>query len=52
MIRRGHSALAVSLLAHGLTLLALIYLMQRVVLPTPPPETSIALIFAPMPTQV
>ena len=36
---------------HGLTLLALIYLMQRVVLPTPPPETSIALTFAPALTQ-
>jgi protein TonB len=51
MIRRRHSTLAVSLLVHGLTLLALIYLMQRVVLPTPPPETSVALIFAPASTQ-
>jgi periplasmic protein TonB len=48
MIRRRHTALAASLLAHGLTLLTLIYLMRSVILPTPPTETSIALVFEPV----
>jgi periplasmic protein TonB len=52
VIRRRRTALAVSLSGHGLALLALVYLMQRVVLPAPPAETSIALIFEPLPTQV
>jgi periplasmic protein TonB len=52
MIRRRHTALAASLLAHGLALLTLIYLMRSAVLPAPPAETSIALIFEPLSTPV
>ncbi len=47
-IRQRHIALALSLFAHGATLLALVYLLHRVVLPAPSPETSIAMVFAPM----
>jgi protein TonB len=42
----------VSLLAHGLTLLALVYLLHRVALPAPTPEPSIAMVFAPTATVV
>jgi protein TonB len=52
MIRRRHTALAASLLAHGLAMLTLIYLVRSVVLPAPPAETSIALVFEPVSTQV
>ena len=44
--QRGH-ALAVSLLGHGLALLALVYLLQRIAVPPPPPESSVSLVFAP-----
>jgi protein TonB len=40
----------VSLSGHGLALLALVYLMQRIALP-PPSEPSIALVFAPVPAE-
>jgi protein TonB len=51
-VRRRHVALAVSLLAHGSTLLAIVCLLQRVVLPAPSPEPSIAMVFAPAATLV
>jgi protein TonB len=47
MIRRRRYAFAVSLLGHGLALLALVYLLQRIVLPPPPPESSVSLVFLP-----
>ena len=47
MIRRRRYALAASLLGHGVALLALVYLLQRIVVPTPPPESSVSLVFAP-----
>jgi protein TonB len=47
MVRRRHVALAVSVLAHGLTLLAVVCLLQRIALPAPSPEPSIAMVFAP-----
>ncbi len=51
-IRRRYGALAVSVLAHGLTLLALVYLLHRVVMLAPSPEPSIAMVFAPMSSPV
>jgi periplasmic protein TonB len=51
-IRRRHGALVASLLVHGLTLLALIFLLRHVILPSPPAEPSIAVVFAPIPAHI
>jgi protein TonB len=44
--RRRHAALVGSLLAHGVVLLAVIGLLQRVLPPVPPEQTSVAMVFA------
>jgi protein TonB len=46
-VRRCGGALAASLLAHGLTLLAIIWLLHRVIALVPPAETTVAIVFAP-----
>ena len=48
--RRQRGALSASLLAHGLALLALVCLLKRSVVLTPPPEPGIAMVFAPAPS--
>ena len=44
-IRRRRGAFAVSLALHGASLLALLCLLQRIVMPVPPAEPGIAMVF-------
>jgi len=48
-VRRRRLALAVSLTAHGLALLALVVLLAHIAVPTPPAEQSVAMVFEPAP---
>jgi periplasmic protein TonB len=49
MVRHRQGALVASLVAHGLALAGLIWLLRHVVPPVPPQETSVSMVFTPRP---